>query len=151
MGLSILRAPHNEVAPHQPLTEAPTLEYYPGRGDFDGSSEQKPTCKLTIVARNHLKCEGDTDELIYGTLEVQGERISDSIGFTFKFEDVRFKNEALNAVWSIRATAHVGGRAVENGEFDLLGVFVTLDPLVPLDPVIKEERRRVMPENASTF
>lgn len=150
MGLTILRAPHNEVAPHQPLQEAPTFEYYPGRGDDDRNG-RIPTCRMKITTRNHRFFEGDTNDFIYGTLELEGELNSDGIGFTFRFENVRFKDEALNAVWSIRASAYVGGQLVEHGEFDLPGILVTLDLVVPFEPVVKEDRPAPVVEDFATF
>lgn len=150
MGLTILRVPHNEVAPHGPLQETPAFEYYPGRGDAHING-RLPTCKVKITARNHLLFLGDSNDVIYGTLEVQGEPNTDGIGFTFKFDNVRFKEAALNIVWSIRASAYIGGQLVEHGEFDLPGILVTPNPRAPFEPIAREDRPRPEVENFATF
>ena len=148
MGLSVYTAPHGEVAPHDRLTEAPTLEYYPFSDP--NHSGKKMVCKLKIVARNHRTFEGNTDDLIYGTLEADSTPINGT-GFKFTFEDVRFKSAALHVVWSIRASVYIDGELVTAAQVDLPGILVTEDPITPLPPLKKEDQPEMKEYKPSTF
>lgn len=150
MGISLLKGPLSEAAPHEPLRDPPTFEYYPSKTDLD-STAFVPVCKLSVASRNHREFEGDTAGIIYGTLDVKGQSNSDAVGFTFKFEDVRFKMEALNVVWSIRASVYVRGYLVMNGTLDLPGILVTQDPITPAEPVVENDPPNLAEHKFSTF
>lgn len=148
MGLSVYTAPHGEVAPHNRLTEPPTLDYYPFiEPDHSGKNI---TCRLKIVARNHRKFEGDTDELIYGTLEADSTPINGT-GFKFTFEDVRFKDAALHVVWTTRASIYIDGELVAAAQVDLPSILVTEDPITPLPPLKNEDHHELKEYKPSTF
>lgn len=137
MGISILQGTHSEAAPHQPLQIPPAFKYFPDEGDSN-TKENTPVCKLRVALRNHQKYEGDSGGIIYGTLEVSGQPIAGGAGFTFWFDDVKFKDAALDGVWSIRASIYVEGQLAVNGEMDLHSILVCTDPVAPLaEPVEK--------------
>lgn len=120
MGLTVCEAPPHEVRPDEPLQPGPALEYYPGM--HDPAIEMTPIVRLSIKYRNHAPYTGPDSEIMYGQLDVEGEKMADGQGWSFKFDNVCFKPESVDTVWSLMVCVYLEG--VLKDEAVLSGILV---------------------------
>lgn len=140
MGLSIRDPPPPEANPRVVLRPKIVLEYWPPVVDMEFQAGSVKL-KISVQRRNHshLLYDGPDSDILYGTLEVPGEKEGkDQLHYTFTLDNLCFQEAAKDAVWTLQADLVVGGIHLHKLVFP--GIHVHTTPLPKGKETFKEQK-----------